>query len=277
MSTPAPVFHFPSLVKDPCLWPGWLRWCGALVLVGVAALAGHQWALQTGLARLREAAEHRLDMLATSLDAELARFDYLPALLEMMPEVPALLQAPTDMQLRDKANRYLDGVSATVGAEMLYVLDSAGTSLAASDWGQAGTTIGQDLSFRPYVVAALQQGRGRFYGVGITSRKPGYYLSYALHRDQRLLGVMAVKVNIEESERAWRKLPGDVLLADELGVVILSTRSDLKFRPLAPLDAARQAELLRSRPYGQAALQPVRWSPTESLADNAQLVMLDDV
>ncbi|SDP60149.1 two-component system, NtrC family, C4-dicarboxylate transport sensor histidine kinase DctB [Rhodoferax sp. OV413] len=216
-------------------------------------------------------------MLTSNLDADLARFDYLPALLEMTPVVPALLNAPANVQLRDNANRYLNGVNATVGAEMLYVLDSAGTSLAASDWGQAGTTIGQDLSFRPYVVAALQQGRGRFYGVGITSKKPGYYLSYALHRDQHLLGVMAVKVNIEQSEQDWRKLPGDVLLVDELGVVILSTRDDLKFRPLAPMDATRQAELLRSRPYGQATLQPLRWSPTESLADNAQLVTLDSV
>ena len=238
---------------------------------------GHQLALNSGLARLRDAADHRLDMLTSNLDADLARFDYLPALLEMTPVVPALLKDPTSVQLRDNANRYLTGVNATVGAEMLYVLDSVGTSLAASDWGQAGTTIGQDLSFRPYVVAALQQGRGRFYGVGITSKKPGYYLSYALHRDQHLLGVMAVKVNIEQSEHEWRKLPGDVLLVDELGVVILSTRDDLKFRPLAPLNATRQAELLRSRPYGQAALQPLRWSTTESLAENAQLVLLDSV
>lgn len=277
MSTSASVSPPPPPAKQPRRRRGWLRWCGALALVVAAAFVGHQVALQSGLARLRDAAEHRLDMLTSNLDADLARFDYLPALLEMTPVVPALLNAPANVQLRDNANRYLNGVNATVGAEMLYVLDSAGTSLAASDWGQAGTTIGQDLSFRPYVVAALQQGRGRFYGVGITSKKPGYYLSYALHRDQHLLGVMAVKVNIEQSEQDWRKLPGDVLLVDELGVVILSTRDDLKFRPLAPMDATRQAELLRSRPYGQATLQPLHWSPTESLADNAQLVTLDSV
>ena len=96
--------------------------------------------------------------------------------------MPALLDAPADPQLRDAANRYLNGVNATVGAEMLYVLDRSGTSVAASDWDRPGTTIGQDLSFRPYVSDAMEHGRGRFYGVGITSRKPGYYLSYALRR-----------------------------------------------------------------------------------------------
>ena len=161
-------------------WRGLPRWCGALALVAAAAYQGHQLALQTGTARLREAAEHRLDMLATGLDADLARFDYLPALLEMTPAVPSLLDTPADMQLVGAVNHYLNGVNAAAGAEMLYVLDPKGVSIAASDWDQAGTTIGQDLSFRPYVSDALKVGRGRFYGVGITSGKPGYYLSYAL-------------------------------------------------------------------------------------------------
>jgi two-component system C4-dicarboxylate transport sensor histidine kinase DctB len=258
-------------------WRGLPRWCGALALVAVAAFAGHQIAMQAGLARLREAAEHRLDMLATGLDADLARFDYLPALLEMTPVVPALLGTPSDTRLRDVVNRYLDGVNATAGAEMLYVLDASGTSLAASDWDKPGTTVGQDLSFRPYVIDALGQGRGRFYGVGITSKRPGYYLSYALRRGQSARGVVAVKINLEETERAWRKLPGDVALIDQRGVVILSTRDNLKFRPLLPLDALQRAEVLRSRPYGEATLQPLQWTQKEALDRDVQVISLDGV
>ncbi|WP_239143121.1 ATP-binding protein [Variovorax sp. WS11] len=263
--------------ETPRRWRGLPRWCGALALVVLAAVAGHQLAMQNGLARLREAADHRLDMLATGLDADLARFEYLPALLEMTPVVPALLGAPSDAGLRDAVNRYLDGVNATAGAEMLYVLDAAGTSLAASDWNRPGTTVGQDLSFRPYVIDALRQGRGRFYGVGITSRKPGYYLSYALRRDQPARGVVAVKVNLEESERAWRLLPGHVMLIDQRGVVILATRDDLKFRPLRPLESLQRAEVQRSRPYGEAGLEPLQWTQKEALARDVQIVALDGV
>jgi len=275
MPLPEPVTSADPTAQRRPRWRALPRWFGALALVGAAAYVGHQVALQAGLARLREAAEHRLDMLATALDADLARFDYLPALLEMTPVVPALLDATSDARLRDSVNRYLAGVNAAAGAEMLYVLDAAGTSLAASDWDQPGTTIGQDLSFRPYVIDALKQGRGRFYGVGITSKRPGYYLSYALHGSQRLRGVVAVKVDIAGAERAWRKLPGNVLLVDERGVVILSTRDDLKYRPLSPLGADQQAELLRSRPYGEANLQPVNWAPMEVLASDVQIVALD--
>ncbi|NRF71750.1 sensor histidine kinase [Aquincola sp. S2] len=256
-------------------WRGLPRWCAALGAVLLAAWIGHQVALQTGLSRLREAAAHRLDMLATGLEADLSRFDYLPALLEITPVIPALLDGPADPTLRDAANRTLNSVSATVGAEMLYVLDAGGTSLAASDWQDSGTTIGQDLSFRPYVTDAIRQGRGRFYGVGITSRRPGYYLSYALRRGERLRGVVAVKVNIEDAERQWRNLPGDVMLIDERGVVILSTREDLKYRPVAPLEAGQRAEVQRSRPYGEASLTPLDWAALEAPAANAQQVALD--
>lgn len=275
MISPAPDAFLPAHSQSQRRWRGLPRWCAAIGLVLAAAYVGHHVALQTGLSRLREAAEHRLNMLVTELEADLGRFDYLPALLEMTPVVPALLETPSNSGLRDAVNRYLDGVNATTGAEMLYVLDPTGTSLAASDWQQPGTTVGQDLSFRPYVIDAIKLGRGRFYGVGITSRKPGYYLSYALRRAEHLRGVVAVKVNIEDAERTWRNLPGDVLLLDERDVVILSTRDDLKYRPLAPLDAAQWGEVQRARPYGDASLQPLDWAAQDTLAADAQIVALE--
>ena len=272
---PVPLLDSSNKKSRSLRWRGLWRWCGALALVAAAALAGHELALQAGMARLREAADHRLDMLATALDADLMRFDYLPALLEMTPIVPALLGTPDDVQLRDSVNRYLNGVNATAGAEMLYVLDRSGVSLAASDWDKPGTTVGQDFSFRPYVVDALERGRGRFYGVGVTSKRPGYYLSYALRRGQPSRGVVTVKVDLGEAERSWRKLPGDVALIDERGVVILATREDLKLRPVQPLNERQRAEILRSRPYGSADLQPLQWTQKEALDPNVLLIALD--
>ena len=256
-------------------WSGLQRGAAALALVVLAAWAGHEAALYAGMARLREAAGHRLDMLTGAMDADLTRFEHLPALLEMTPMVPALLAAPDDAALRATVNRYLGGVNATAGAEMLYVLNNAGTSLAASDWDRPETTVGRDLSFRPYVADALQHGQGRFYGVGVTSRRPGYYLSYALRDGAPARGVVAVKVNLAEAERSWRQLPGDVLLADERGVVILSTRDELRFRPLHALDAQDQAEAQQSRRYGDARLLPLAWRLQETLAPDRAVVLLD--
>jgi two-component system C4-dicarboxylate transport sensor histidine kinase DctB len=252
----------------------WL-WCGALSLVALAAYAAHELALRAGMAELRTATEHKLDLLASGLNADLARFDDVPALLEMTPIVPALFDAPENPALREGVNRYLAGAAATLGAEMLYVLDGNGVSLAASDWDRPGTTVGQDLSFRPYVVDALRRGRGRFYGVGITSRRPGYYLSYALRRGDAAGGVLAIKVDLAGIESGWREQAADVLLLDERGVVILATREALKFRPVQSLDGPQQADVQRSRPYGDAALQPLRWTQLRSLGQDVSLVALE--
>lgn len=251
-----------------------LAWIASLAIIGAAALVAHEAAMRSGIDRLRAVAGHRLDMVGVGLESDLARFEYLPSLLEMTPSVFALLDSPANAALRGEVNHYLQGINATAGASNLYVLDSSGVALAASDWNESGTPVGADLSFRPYVKQALAQGRGRFYGVGITSKRAGYYLSYALRQQGRQRGVAAVKVDLEEAERAWKNLPGNVLLADERGVVILSSRKDWKFRPLAPLAPAVLADIASTRPYGEAKLQPLDWRESGGEAGDAAMVQL---
>ena len=254
-----------------------LGWIAALAIITACVLVGHALAMRSGLERLREAAGHRLDMVSVGLESDLARFEYLPSLLEMTPGVFALLAAPDNPTLRDEVNRYLQGINASVGVSNLYVLDRTGLALAASDWNDPGTPVGTNLSFRPYVKEALAHGSGRFYGVGITSKRAGYYLSYALHQQGRQLGVATVKVNLEEAEAAWKKLPGNVLLVDERGVVILSSREDWKFRPLAPLAPQVLADIASTRPYGDATLAALDWRVTDDQGGDAALVNLDGV
>jgi len=81
MSASLPALPLDTTSRRQRHWRGLPRWGAALVLVAAAAYAGHEIALEAGVSRLREAAEHRLDMMASGLDADLARFDYLPASL----------------------------------------------------------------------------------------------------------------------------------------------------------------------------------------------------
>ena len=73
------------------------------------------------------------------------------------------------------------------------------------------------------------------------------------------------KVSLAQTESAWKRLPGEIVVADAQGVVILSTRSDWKYRPLAALSASARAEIAQSQPYGQSALQPMRWQSSETM------------
>ena len=48
------------------------------------------------------------------------------------------------------------------------------------------------------------QGRlARFFGLGTTSIKRGYYFASAVKEGSRIIGVLVVKVDLEHIERLW--------------------------------------------------------------------------
>lgn len=249
--------------------------CLALALIAALSFAAHRLALARGRLQLQEAAQARLDVEAARLDAQLDRFAVLPSVLETAPRITALLARPADGALRDLVNRDLRALNTIAGADNLYVLDRSGVVVAAADAGQPGTPYGMNLAFRPYMQEALDNGSGRFYGVGITSGRAGYYLSYALPHQGPTHGVAVVKADLELSAQQWAELPGDVLVLDEQQVVILASRAAWKYRPLEALSAQARAEIDRSRRYGSATLQPLAWR-WQTQSEGGALVRLDD-
>ncbi|MBK6472258.1 MAG: sensor histidine kinase [Betaproteobacteria bacterium] len=223
--------------------------CAVLALATAAAWVTYWVSLNAAIHDLQASAVRRLDSVAAALDSALARFDYLPALLETTPAVMELLARPGDPALRDQANRTLVRINAIAGADMLFVLDAGGNAQAAADWDQPITTVGHNYTYRPYMRDALANGRGRFFGVGATSRIPGYFLSYALKSGDRTLGVATVKVKLDAAERVWATLPGAMLVTDERSVVILGSRPEWKFQALRPLSPAERAVVAAEKPY----------------------------
>ena len=256
-----------SVAAGATLWL--VRGAAALALVMAASWLGYTVAFQRGLDHLHAAAQQRLAVEAARLDGNLSRFEYLPSLLETSPDVFRLLGAPGDPALQQTVSLYLKSINLLAGADNLYVLGASGEALAAADFEQPGTPVGQNLSYRPYVSAALSSGRGAFFGVGITSARAGYYLSYALKDGGVTKGVAAVKVNLDSFEREWRDIESDMLLVDERGVAILASRDAWRFRPMAALSAQMRDDISRSKPYGNHDLAPLGWTFVTAFAGGA--------
>lgn len=239
----------------------WLaRGIAAVALVATASWLGYTVAFQRGLDHLHAAARQRLAMEAARLDGHLSRFDYLPSLLETSPSVFQLLGSPTDAALQQSVSLNLKSINLLAGTDNLYVLSVSGDTLAAADFEQPGTPVGQNLSYRPYVSEALANGRGAFFGIGITSARAGYYLSYALKDGGATRGIATVKVNLDSYEREWRDTEGDILLLDERQVAILASRDEWRYRPTAPLSVQMRDDISRFRPYGNHDLTPLGWT-----------------
>lgn len=247
--------------------------CLAIVLGGMALayLAAERAALRS----LRNATAGRLDIYAASLQSELSRYDYLPPVLALNQDVVQMLRQPRNDGLRAGVNRYLETVNDKAGASAVYVMDATGLTLAASNWQQSVSFVNMNFSYRPYFQDAVRGVPGRFYGIGTVSREPGYYFSYAIRDSGRLVGVAAVKVNLDKLDQTWGPSADKVLVVDGNGIVFLSSEPSWKFRTLGNLSEETIGKLERTRQYTEAGLlQPVGLRETRLLSDGGRAVQV---
>lgn len=213
----------------------------ALLATGLAwVLAG-----QIITAQLREELDQTLLLTSRAVQAEIDRFRALPDVAGEDARIHAALSDPSAL---DRANRYLQTVSSHAGAAELFLIDDQGLTIAASNYAQPGSFVGQDYSFRPYFIQALRQGHGQFYGIGVTTGVPGFFLSTRVSAGDRT-GVLVVKLDLRPLQHTWRSAGADVALIDGDGVVFLSGRADWLYRPLAPLTPEALADLAETRAY----------------------------
>ena len=250
----------------------------AVLLLTLAALtvaatyATYRISQRLGLADLQATGRHRLELDAASLEREIGKYAYFPATLGLERDVVELLASPRDPRLLSKVNRYLERLNERAGTLSIYVMDKQGKVLASSNFRRADSFVGEDLAFRPYFRDAVATGSGRFFGIGTTHGEPGYYLSSALIDGGTLLGVAIVKVSLEQLEQSWSTVEAPVFVADENGVLILSSVPEWKFTLLRPVDETTRSAFDRSQQYNRRALQPLGVTEVARLGDGVRLV-----
>lgn len=240
-----------------------------VTLVAVAvSFATYRLSQQQGLMELQETGRHRLDLYSASLEREISKYAYFPATLGLERDVLDLL----DARLTSKVNHYLEELNERAGTLSIYIMNRTGHVLASSNWRRSDSFIGEDLSFRPYFRDAIESGKGRFFGIGTTRGEPGYYLSSALVDGNNVIGVAAVKVSLEQLEKSWATVEAPVFVADENGVIILSSVPDWKFSTLRPLDESTRKAFDHTQQYNRRALQPMGVRETAVIGEGSSIV-----
>ena len=249
-------------------------WAWAAVLSGAVVAVGIAWisAERIGIERLRDAGAHQLDLYAASLESALGKYEYLPGVVALRSDVIALAKNAGVPGLQDTVNLYLAEVNAKARSSVLYVLDTRGLTLAASNWNEEASFVGMDLSYRPYVRDAVDRGSGRFYGIGTTSGKAGFYYSGAIRDHEAVVGVAVVKVSLDHVEEAWSGGEDLALVVDASGVVVLASDPEWKFRTYEPLLPAAKEAIEASRQYAGVELIPLQISVDAATVDGARIV-----
>ncbi len=242
--------------------------------VALAAVCALTWriAWERGVDALRQQAAVRADRTASALKDTLDRYESLAYLLASHPLVKDALEHSTPDSAA-RANRYLQDANSHAQANVTYVIRADGLCVAASNWDQSETFVGTNYRFRPYFIDAMKGDVGRFFGIGTVSGVPGYYLSQPVRRNERIVGVAVMKLNLEWFPGTDASEP--LVVADNHGVIFLSSVPAWKYRALAPLPASLTAAIERTRQY---ASQPVTELPfaTVRRVDDAQIVRIGD-
>lgn len=241
------------------------------LLAGALAYVYTQW---SGLQSLASNARTQAVRYGNNLEREIVKFGLVPLTASLDREIVSYLQHGPSPQADARIDRYLKALNDSVGAQRTYLIDPSGSIVASSNWNAPDSFIGRNIAYRPYFQQA-QPGRiSPYYGIGTTGNASGYYLATAVETEGRRLGVVAIKIGLDQLEHLWLNANTPVLLNDANDVVVLSSEPDWKYGVLGRLTPALQQRLDASQQYNQHRLHALGWRVLRRLDGDAQIVNL---
>ncbi len=238
-----------------------------IFMTGVIGVIAYQQARNNVAENLNQ----DITQLSETLSNELERFSQLPVLLSSDPRLVRFLTAPHNA---NATNGFLNKWQQTLEADVIYLINHNGLTLASSNHKQSDSFVGHNFRFRPYFQEALTEQRGQYFALGLQSQRRGYYFSAPVLRHGTVLGVLVIKIDLGEIEELWRYQSSDYLITDNNGVVFYSSRSEILYQSLLKLSTAQKEKIIASRQYGTPALSPLTTAVTLDELTRPTLTML---
>lgn len=214
-------------------------------------------------------AQNRVTLYRSTLLSALERYRHLPFVLARDPHVVRGAEGSG----REELNRRLASFAAEADLDAIYLMDTKGLTVAASNFDQDLTFLNQNYGFRPYFRTALTGGRGQFFGIGATTSRPGYFIAEPVRSvTGDVIGVVALKLDLSGLERAWSDGGETVFVSNRDGIVLLSSEPALRYRALDTLTEEQRREIQARRQFGKESLDPLDW-----VRLGPETVRLDDV
>ncbi|MEH6472347.1 MAG: ATP-binding protein [Halopseudomonas sp.] len=248
-----------------------------ILLLGVFALILWQvasWTRGNELNTLQRSLELNLSRYTLSLKSELDKYQNLPALLATDRTFKEVLYNADNRVIVGSLNRYLADVRRITGASDIYLMSPSGTTLAASNWDQSNSFVGKNFHYRPYFQQAMTGQEGRYFALGTTSRKRGYYFSHPIFSAETVVGVVVVKIDLNDIEEQWNDELTDLLVTDIDDVIFISTRESWKFKTLEPLSGPDLNRIVESLRYADQPLVSLPITQREKIDNNVELITL---
>lgn len=246
-----------------------------IVSLGVVAICvwqGTRWVYSDAIAKMATVSGERLTLYEGTLREALSRYAFLPYVLAQNPDVKRLLETGEGSEV---VNRYLEVLNSEAGSEAFFVMDRAGDTLAASNWRDELTYVGHNYRFRPYFIETQKGKTGRFFAIGATTGRPGYFFSQPVIKDDGNIGAAIVKVNLRPLQNGWHNGGETVLVSDANGVTFLSSFPGWMYRTLTPLSEDQLKRIRAGKQYGEKDLSRLPVKTIDVLSDELRTVRSD--
>ena len=158
------------------------------------------------------------------------------------------------------ANFMLDHFNNALGADVCYLMDHEGNTVASSNRNDTDSFVGENFGFRPYWRQAVKGNPATYMALGITSKKRGVYYSHPVYGEGKNtpIGVAVIKDSIEPVEEEFSQTyEGIVLLTDPHGIIFISNRENWLLHSLWKLSPDELAGVVNSLQFG---IGPWKWS-----------------
>ena len=227
------------------------------LLLGAAGLtATHFMAVQFQEKIVTKQLNEAANKANLQIDSELDKFKQIPNLLSHDPRLLSYFDSSpqTDKISAAQLNQLLFEWSNQSQADTIYIHDPSGTVVASSNYQKPRTFVGENFSFRPYFASAIQGNNTHYVALGARSNVRGYFLSSPLYVENDIVGVITVKVSLENLENILTSDEFEIVVLDSNQVVFLSSQTPWLYHSLLPLTQQQQTDISLQRQYGQSEI-----------------------
>jgi len=224
-----------------------------LILLFIVAVAG--W-FTTGYLgdkarqEILEYNESRISLHSSHLTAEFEKIERAVKLLAGSPWIVPALISRKDQDIAN-ADSVLDRYNTSLESSVSYLIDSNGKTIASSNRNDSDSFVGKSYQFRPYFIQAIKGSPGRYFALGATSFKRGFYASYPVRESKgQITGVVVIKQEVDAEEADLVKYPY-CFVVDPNGIIFLSGKKEMNFKSLWPVSRETQVALLKLKQFGE--------------------------
>ncbi len=180
-----------------------------------------------------------------------------------MDELLEMLVRPNE-KAQNRANAVLDLYKNALEADVCYLMNYEGNTIASSNRDAPDSFVGKNFAFRPYFQLAIHSAPATYLAVGVTSKKRGVYYSYPIFEkgEDLPIGLAVIKASIEQIEKELGLISDEiVLVTDPHGVVFISNIKNWLYHVIWEIGPSEKDEIAKSRQFGDGPWEWIGFSP----------------